>query len=149
MGLFDNDAVYFVESGKRARKLAADTSDPAGAVVAVSNTDRGDGAWILDMTGDPDNASVGRACELNGQTREVKDGNLAQAFPYMVDGGRGRAVMLIEDVADVPRVLRWAGADMTTVLTQALEGLAYANQMLGNYRTADAARHAAKRNTAG
>jgi hypothetical protein len=44
MKLFDNEAVFFVEAGRRARKLAVEVSDPAGGVLAVSNTDRGDGA---------------------------------------------------------------------------------------------------------
>lgn len=136
MGLFDNEVVYFVESGRRTRKLAADVSDPAGGVLAVSNTDRGDGAWTLDMCGDPDKAWVGRALELTSPTREVKDGDLSQAFPYLVDGGRGRAVVLVEDIMDVPRVLRSAGASMTTVIAIALESLADAKATVDNYRVA-------------
>lgn len=136
MGLFDDEAVYCVESGKRARKLTADVSDPAGGVLAVSNTDRGDGAWTLDMSGDPDQAWIGRALELTNPTREVKDGNLSKAFPYLVDGGRGRAVVLVEDIMDVPRVLRAAGASMTTVMANTLETLADSMATVDNYRVA-------------
>lgn len=136
MNLFDKEAVYFVESGRRARQLAADVSDPAGGILAVSNTDRGDGAWTLDMCGDPDKAWVGRAFELVGPTREVKDGNLSRDFPFVVDGGRGRAVVLVEDIMDVPRMLRAAGASTTTVLAIALETLADANATVDNYRVA-------------
>lgn len=134
--MFDNEVVYFVESGKRARKLAADVSDPAGGVLTVSNTDRGDGAWTLDMSGDADKAWVGRALELTSPTREVKDGNLSEAFPYLVDGGRGRAVVLVQDIMDVPRVLRSAGASMTTVIANSLERLADAMATVDNYRIA-------------
>jgi len=136
MKMFDNQAVYFIESGGRARELAADVSDPAGGILAVSNTDRGDGAWILDMSGDPDKALVGRALELTSPTREVKDGNLSQTFPYLVDGGRGRAVVLVEDIRDVPRMLRAAGASAATVLSSALEELADAKATLDYYRVA-------------
>jgi hypothetical protein len=136
MTLFDNEAVYFVESGRRTRKLAADVSDPAGGILAVSNTDRGDGAWTLDMCGDPDKAWVGRAFELISPTREVKDGNLSRAFPYVVDGGRGRAVVLVEDIMDAPRILRAAGASMAIVLPLALEALADAKATVDNYRVA-------------
>jgi hypothetical protein len=136
MGLFDNEALYFVESGRRARKLAADVSDPAGGVLAVSNTDRGDGAWTLDMCGDPDKAWIGRALELTSPTREVRDGELSLAFPYLVDGGCGRAVVLVEDIMDVPRMLRVAGASMKTVLASALATLADAKATVDNYRVA-------------
>jgi hypothetical protein len=136
MKLFENEAVFFVESGRRARKLAADVSNPAGGILAVSNTDRGDGAWTLDMCGDPDKAWVGRAFELIGPTREVKDGNLSRAFPFVVDGGRGRAVVLVEDIMDVTRMLRAAGARTAIVLPNALEALADANATVDNYRVA-------------
>ena len=124
MGLFDQERVFIKESGRRARRLAADVSDPAGGVLAVTNTDRGDGYWTLDVVGDPDKAWVGRSFEFT--TREVNGGDLAAAFPFVVDGGRGRAVVLVEDLADVPQVLRAAGASATTVLRLALEVLVYA-----------------------
>jgi hypothetical protein len=79
---------------------------------------------------------VGRAIELIGPTREVKDGNLSRTFPYVVDGRCGRAVVLVEDIMDVPRMLRTAGASMTTVLAIALETLAEANATVDNYRVA-------------
>jgi hypothetical protein len=145
MALFDKEAVFIVEHGRRARRLAADVSDPASCIVAVSNTVRGDGVWMLDVIGDPNKAWVGRAWELNGPTREVKDGNLSRAFPYMVDGGRGRGLVLVEEVADVHRMLRSAGADMTLVFTLAIEELCTANAELDVYRNDDMLRDAAKR----
>jgi hypothetical protein len=65
---------------------AADVSDPAGGVIDVTDTDRGDGYWTLDGVGDPDKAWVGRSVEFT--TREVDGGDLATAFPFVVEGGR-------------------------------------------------------------
>lgn len=144
MGLFDNEGVFFVESGKRALKLAAEMGEPEyGGLIAISSTDRGDGVWVFDMTGDTDKAWIGRgnACDLIGPADD-EDESLSRAFPFVVFQHRSWVAVLVEDAADLPRVLRSAGADRDKVLTLNLEALARANAMLDDYRIAARLRRA-------
>lgn len=123
--MFENDEVFVVQQGKRARRIEADVRDPSGGIVAIRDALLRDGTWSAVLgVGDPGETGIGFVFEPSSYTPLVQNAMLSDAFPFVVDGGRGRGIVLVEDIRDVPRILRAAGAGMDAVAISAIETLA-------------------------
>ena len=101
----DAESVFVIERGKTAERIGAEMRNPGGRVVTLSDPDRGDGGWALDMTGDGSSVWFARAVPLDDETLGIHTGALALAFRYMVLHEVSDRTVLVEDPGDLPVVL--------------------------------------------